>query len=83
MGVELCILRHLNHGWVTATCHLHDAVKREHATTMQRVRRLLRKMSAAGFVKPVSYSRSGRIYHWQITDAGRIEAAKPSQEPSP
>lgn len=67
-------LAYLADGYCTATHHVaracgFDKINGDRATA--RARNILKTLEGRGLVEGVRASRSGNVYWWRITDAGR------------
>ncbi|MFC5393031.1 hypothetical protein [Bosea vestrisii] len=69
---ETTALTYLSQGRETASCHIQRRCMHPDAQT---TRRLLKRLEREGLVAGVK-GRSGRVYWWRITDAGRAAIAE-------
>lgn len=69
---ETTALGYLSQGREVASCHIQRLCQHPDA---QATRRMLRGLERAGLVAG-SRGRSGRVYWWRITDAGRAVVAE-------
>jgi DNA-binding PadR family transcriptional regulator len=69
---ETTALAYLSQGRETASCHIQRRCSHPDAQT---TRRMLKRLQRDGLIAGVE-SRSGRVYWWRITDAGRAVVAE-------